>query len=68
MKKQAIFLKGFEGESLENVIDYWAIMNNKKIDGLSVTDNLGIKNSVRIIKQELGTTKTGYLSIKELYK
>ena len=68
MKKQAIFLKGFEGESLENVIDYWAMMNNKKTDGLTVTENVYIKNSIRRIKEELETPKASvqYLSIKEL--
>lgn len=54
MKKQeVIFLKGFEGETLENVIDYWAMMNNKKIEGLTVTDNLHIKRCVDEIKDEL---------------
>lgn len=68
MKKQVIFLKVFEGESLENVIDYWAMMNNKKIDGLSVTENVAIKNSISRIKEELERPKSssGYLSIKEL--
>jgi hypothetical protein len=52
---EANFLKGFENETLENVIHYWALMNPNsiKIDFLTVTENPAILAAINVIKQEL---------------
>jgi hypothetical protein len=53
--KGIIFLKGFKNESLENVIDYWVLMNRNqvKIELLTVTDNPVILHAINLIKKEL---------------
>ena len=51
--KDAIFFEGLKGETLENVIDYWNVMNNNNILLTSVTDNPKLKEAIDIIKKEL---------------
>jgi hypothetical protein len=53
--KGIIYLKGFKNESLENVIDYWVLMNRNqvKIELLTVTDNPVILHAINLIKKEL---------------
>ena len=51
--KEAIFFEGLKGETLENVIDYWNVMNNNNILLTSVTDNPKLKEAIDIIKKEL---------------
>lgn len=66
--KDLIFLESFKGESLENIIDYWASMNISKLDIISVTENSKINQAIDIIKRELDNNSRGNISIKELLK
>jgi hypothetical protein len=71
MSKELNFLEGFKGESLENIIDYWANMNISKLDIISITENPKINQAIDIIKTELNNSKnskTGSISIRELLK
>jgi hypothetical protein len=66
--KEVIFLELFKGESLENIIDYWATMNISKLDIISVTENPKINQAIDLIKRELENSNRGNISIKELLK
>lgn len=68
MKKELNFLEGFKGESLENVIDYWATMNISNLDIITVTENPKIKQAIDLIKRELDNNNRGTISLKELLK
>lgn len=69
MKKELIFFEGFKGESLENVIDYWATMNISNLDIITVTENPKIKQAIDLIKRELDNNNNrGTISLKELLK
>jgi hypothetical protein len=66
--KEVIFFKELKGESLENVVDYWAMLNISNLSLLSVTENPKIKQAIDIIKKELDNSNGGSISIKELSK
>jgi hypothetical protein len=52
-KRELIFMGGLKGETLENVIDYWNVMNNNNTLLISVIDNPKVKEAIDIIKKEL---------------
>jgi len=70
MNKDLIFLEGFKGESLANVVDYWSTVN-KPSELISVTDNAKINRAIEIILQELGAAPSQpdkpltYLNVKD---
>lgn len=66
--KEFIFLELFKGESLENVIDYWATMNISNLNIYTVTENPKINQAIDLIKRELNNSNRGNISIKELLK
>lgn len=73
-KQKAEFLNGFEGETLENVIDYWATLNCRMLELtppiLTVVENKAINKAIATIKRELSRNKeeiikdVQYLNIK----
>jgi abortive infection bacteriophage resistance protein len=70
--KEVIFLENFKGDSLENIIDYWALVNVVDFgEALSVTENLKIKHAINVIKAELNKAsgdRINTISIKDLLK
>jgi len=70
--KEVIFLENFKGDSLENIIDYWALVNVVDFgEALSVTENLKIKHAINVIKAELNKASgdsINTISIKDLLK
>ena len=68
--KEVIFLEGFHGETLKNVVDYWADMNINNLEtALTVTENPRIKEAINVILRELKVVTTEEslqpISIKE---
>jgi hypothetical protein len=54
MNKELIFLEGFKGETLENVIQYWVLMNIETKEPINtITDLPKVKEAIEIIKTEL---------------
>ena len=66
--KEVIFLEGFKGETIENIIEYWDIMNTNNSE-TTLLENPKIKEAISVIKQELSKGSGGNtLSIKDLLK
>ena len=54
MNKDVIFLEGFKGETLENVIQYWALMNVKTKEPLiNAVDLPEVKEAIKTIETEI---------------
>lgn len=72
--KEVIFLEGFRGETLENVVDYWADMNINNLErAFTVTENPLIKDAIKVILRELEGNpqpekKQDLIHLKELLK
>jgi len=71
--EQIMFLEQLKGESLENVIDYWACANYKNLGGyfFTVTENpiiyKAISDILKVLNNERKTeNKAKEVSIKEL--
>jgi hypothetical protein len=66
--KEVIFLEGFKGETIENIIEYWDIVNTNNSE-TTLLENPKIKEAISVIKQELSKGSGGNtLSIKDLLK
>ncbi len=67
--KEVVFLEGFKEEPLENILEYWALMNVGDLGALSITENPKIKEAISVIKQELKRGSGGAtVKIKDLLK